>query len=154
MILELFLLLFLTISPKAVEAAKPQSVPIVLTPVHHYTHSSTTNALFHPIQSLSDAPAPSFTLKAAPTTIYRPRSLSDSRPTEWDPIELLGPDVEDRHTLSQLARISGNAYALPGQKNWYDIDSAWNVVSRHCFSAPMFNHACPRAFLSAGKIVP
>ncbi|KAH9981326.1 Alpha/Beta hydrolase protein [Lactifluus volemus] len=39
----------------------------------------------------------------------------------------LGPDVEDRHTLSQLARISGNAYALPGQSNWYDIDSAWNI---------------------------
>ncbi|KAI0256662.1 hypothetical protein BJV78DRAFT_1166005 [Lactifluus subvellereus] len=127
MSVEPFLVLFFAICLVAVEAAKPQSVSIVLTPVHHYTHNSTTKALFHPIQSLSDTPAPSFTLKAAPTTIYRPRSLADSRRTEWDPIELLGPDVEDRHTLSQLARISGNAYALPGQKNWYDIDSAWNI---------------------------
>ncbi|KAG6910289.1 hypothetical protein DXG01_011686 [Tephrocybe rancida] len=39
---------------------------------------------------------------------------------------VLGPDVEDRHTLSQLARMSGNAYALPGQKNWYEVDMAWN----------------------------
>lgn len=60
---------------------------------------------------------------------------------------MLGPDIEDRHTLSQLARISGNAYALPGQKNWYDIDSAWNVVSRRCLDRLQLNHAGRRASL-------
>jgi len=70
---------------------------------------------------------PSWTLKAVPTTVYRPRSLPDAHDTPWDPTEMLGPDVEDRHTLAQLARISGNAYMLPGQKSWYDVDSAWNI---------------------------
>ncbi|THH07288.1 hypothetical protein EW145_g3473 [Phellinidium pouzarii] len=46
---------------------------------------------------------------------------------EWDQVEVEGPDVEDRHTLQQLAMMSGNAYALPGQKNWYDLDEAWNT---------------------------
>ncbi|KAJ6525609.1 Alpha/Beta hydrolase protein [Mycena capillaripes] len=78
-------------------------------------------------------------LKARPTTVYRPRSLdafhrarwrslnlAESERVEWDPQEILGPDVEDLHTLAQLARMSGNAYAAPGKKNWYEIDSVWN----------------------------
>ena len=93
--------------------------------------------------SSSSALTPSLTLKAKPTTLYRPRSLEalhrarlrslhhqETEDVEWDRIEVLGPDVEDRHTLSQLARMSGNAYALPGQNNWYEIDAAWNTV---CF---------------------
>ncbi len=82
-------------------------------------------------------------LKARPTTVYRPRSLEALRnartrsmryqespvePIEWDIKEVLGPDIEDRHTLAQLARMSGNAYALPGRPNWYEVDQAWNQV--------------------------
>ncbi|KAF8077669.1 alpha/beta-hydrolase [Lyophyllum atratum] len=90
----------------------------------------------------ADLPAkllPTRTLKARPTTVYRPRSLDalhharvrslhdgESEKVEWDRVEVLGPDVEDKHTLSQLARMSGNAYAMPDQKNWYDVDSVWN----------------------------
>lgn len=112
-------------------AANPHSIPIVVKPVHRYSHGiDTQGALFHPTASLLDVPVPSWTLKAAPTTVYRPRYLHGLHNIPWDPIEVLGPDVEDKHTLSQLARISGNAYALPGQNNWYDVDSAWNIVSR------------------------
>ncbi|TDL27412.1 alpha/beta-hydrolase [Rickenella mellea] len=74
-----------------------------------------------------------------PTTIYRPRFRGDPRVRPWNPLrndyedggwdelEVLGPDIEDRHTLQELARMSGDAYALPGQKNWYEIDDAWNT---------------------------
>lgn len=83
-------------------------------------------------------------LRSRPTTVYRPRSLealhnarlislqhaqSAVEQPIWDPLEVAGPDVEDMHTLAQLARMSGNAYALPGQKNWYHVDHAWNTVS-------------------------
>ncbi|KAL1677418.1 Alpha/Beta hydrolase protein [Schizophyllum commune] len=59
----------------------------------------------------------------------RLRSLQheQSEPVQWTPMEVLGPDIEDRHTLAQLSRMSGNAYALPDQKNWYDLDAAWNT---------------------------
>ena len=83
-----------------------------------------------------------YSLKARPTTIYRPVShdiyqaarlrslhLLESQPVEWEGIDVLGPDVEDQHTLSQLGRMTGNAYAQRGQKNWYDLDPQWNVVS-------------------------
>lgn len=88
-------------------------------------------------------PPPSGTfvsLKARPTSVYRPRDpgvfqrarwksqhLQESELVEWEPREVLAPDIEDRHTLAQLARMCGNAYALPGQKNWYDIDPIWNT---------------------------
>ena len=88
------------------------------------------------------------TIKSRTTLLYRPRSLevlhrtrlrslqyaeSDAEPIIWDPVEVEGPDIDDLHTLSQLARMSGNAYALPGQKNWYDVDPAWNRVSSPTF---------------------
>ena len=88
-------------------------------------------------------PPTSVKLKSRPTTVYRPRSLEalhkarlrsssqqEADSVIWDPVKIEGPDVEDLHTLAQLARMSGNAYALPGQKNWYDVDRAWNMV---CF---------------------
>ncbi|KAF5358483.1 hypothetical protein D9756_001345 [Leucocoprinus leucothites] len=75
------------------------------------------------------------TLRTRPTTVYRPSSLTalrDARmrsmhlgespvdPIEWEAQEVQGPDIEDRHTLAQLARMSGDAYALPGMPNWYE----------------------------------
>jgi lipase ATG15 len=87
--------------------------------------------------------SPPVALKARPTAVYRPRSLDaihharmrslrehQSEIVEWDKVQVPGPDVEDLHTLDQLARMTGNAYALPGQSNWYEVDSAWNRVSR------------------------
>jgi lipase ATG15 len=83
----------------------------------------------------------SLSLKTRPTTVYKPRSLnafhsaryrslhfSQSERVDWEPQDVLGPDIEDLHTLAQLARMSGNAYALPGKSNWYEVDSAWNTV--------------------------
>ncbi|KAI0082845.1 alpha/beta-hydrolase [Panus rudis PR-1116 ss-1] len=88
-----------------------------------------------------DEPTPSFHgVRAIPTTIFRPRSIqalldarqrslhnSESTPLDWVQVDVPAPDVTDRHTLGQLARMTGNAYALPGQDNWYDIDGAWNI---------------------------
>jgi hypothetical protein len=84
---------------------------------------------------------PTFTLAARPTTVYRPRSPAavhlarlrslhsqQSQIIDWDQLDILGPDIEDAHTVAQLARMTGNAYALPGQKNWYEVDPIWNNV--------------------------
>ncbi|KAF8809034.1 alpha/beta-hydrolase [Phlegmacium glaucopus] len=83
---------------------------------------------------------PSPVLKARPTIVYRPRSLdalrrtrlrslyhaqSELEPLIWDPVNISGPDIEDLHTLAQLARMSANAYASPDRKSWFDIDDAW-----------------------------
>lgn len=139
-----------------VAAAQPHSLPIVVSPAHQYSCDSTTPASFH-IQSLPDTLLPSWTLKAVPTTVYRPITQEHLKHPAWETVEILGPDVQDKHTLSQLARISGNAYALPGQKNWYDVDSAWNIVSCHYLhplSIRLITQINRRVFLLVGKILP
>ncbi|KIL00900.1 hypothetical protein PAXRUDRAFT_821094 [Paxillus rubicundulus Ve08.2h10] len=83
---------------------------------------------------------PTFSLKAVPTTVYRPKSYGDveharlrslhkaqSEPVEWVEAEVLGPDVTDKHTLGQLARMAANAYQPPRGDNWYELDRSWNI---------------------------
>jgi len=67
------------------------------------------------------------------------RALEGEEPAViWDPVKIEGSDVEDLHMLAQFARMSGNAYALPGQRNWYDVDRVWNIV---CFNFYIQVHA-------------
>ncbi|KAG9055082.1 putative lipase atg15 [Serendipita sp. 407] len=58
----------------------------------------------------------------------RMRSMYDSQSTalDWDDMEIPAPDVTDRLTVHELAKLTGNAYALPDQKGWYDTDGKWN----------------------------
>ena len=88
-----------------------------------------------------EASSTSIVLSARPTALWRPRDpdlvqharlrslrMQQSEPVEWERVTVWGPDIEDKHTLGQLARMTANAYALPGQSNWYDLDMTWNTV--------------------------
>ncbi|KAH6894981.1 lipase [Coprinopsis sp. MPI-PUGE-AT-0042] len=83
-------------------------------------------------------------IQTRPTVVYKPRSLGllhkkrlggrrtpfpgyQEEDLQWEAQEVVGPNVDDRHTLAQLARMAGNAYALPGQRNWYEVDPAWRM---------------------------
>ncbi|KAF8447897.1 alpha/beta-hydrolase [Boletus edulis BED1] len=83
---------------------------------------------------------PTLSLRAVPTTVYKPSSYEElqharwrsihqaqSEPVEWIETQVLGPDVMDRHTLAQLARMAANAYQLPWKDNWYELDPTWNT---------------------------
>ncbi|KAH9901544.1 alpha/beta-hydrolase [Cubamyces lactineus] len=146
----LLILLAAICSSVAVPRSKPPRTPISFRLQHEYTgpepHAlpedpSDLSQLVLDRQDIGAVPSSTaFALQARPTTVYRPRSPVDyqhvrlrslhaqeSEPVEWEEVQVLGPDVEDKHTLSQLARMSGDAYALPGRKNWYDIDPTWNT---------------------------
>ncbi|KAF7305054.1 hypothetical protein MKEN_01220400 [Mycena kentingensis (nom. inval.)] len=58
----------------------------------------------------------------------RMRSLHNeqSEALEWIQTPVEAPDIEDPYVLSQLARMAGNAYALP-EGNWYELDPAFNT---------------------------
>lgn len=86
------------------------------------------------------SPFGTLSLKARPMTVYRPKSLDaherarlrslhhgETEPIEWEELIVSGPDIEDRHTLSQLARMTANAYQLPGHQNWYELDASWDI---------------------------
>lgn len=145
-----YLLALLIFSPCITLANDPQPVDLSFH-VHHELSPRELNAesarhdhQIQPIPRLNVTPrfiTPTVTLKARPTTVYRPRSIQalhrarlrslhhdETEDIEWDQLTVLGPDLENKHTINQLARMAGDAYALPGQGNWYEVDSVWSRV--------------------------
>ncbi|KAF8126086.1 hypothetical protein EV363DRAFT_1174953, partial [Boletus edulis] len=55
---------------------------------------------------------------------------AQSEPVEWIETQVLGPDVMDRHTLAQHARMAANAYQC------YEFESFGSVhfesLTNHC----------------------
>jgi hypothetical protein len=111
----------------------------------------------HPPDSLTRTP-----LRTNRINVHCPRKQSlvnqysfvSSGLDDWDSIEVDAPDVEDRLTLLELAKMTGNAYAKKGQKNWYDVGQNWNMVR---FFPPSRTNVrkrthSRRAFLLAGKM--
>jgi len=47
---------------------------------------------------------------------------------DWLEDEIIGPDVEKRETLLELAKMTNNAYVEPEDPAWYELGSEWNVV--------------------------
>ena len=140
------LLLVAILLPHGQTLARPERKVLTFRPgPEHWPSSSVDdseqdlNRRPSPVASPPDGPT--LTLAARPTTVYRPRSLEalqnarrrsqqhlQSEHVEWVRVNTIGPDIEDQHTIAQLGRMTGNAYALPGRPNWYDIDPAWNHV--------------------------
>ncbi|KAI0362416.1 alpha/beta-hydrolase [Trametes cingulata] len=148
LIVSLLIITVLTICNAAalVDTSSPRRTPIAFELQHEYRPQlrddlDDPSQVSFDIADIGSAPSSSvLTLEARPTTVYRPRSPVDlqrarlrslrsqeDEPVEWEEVQVLGPNIENKHTLSQLARMTGNAYALPGRKNWYDIDPAWNT---------------------------
>ncbi|KAG6857422.1 hypothetical protein H0H87_004784 [Tephrocybe sp. NHM501043] len=57
----------------------------------------------------------------------RSMRFGQSEQLQWDEEEILGPDVEKRDTLLQLAKMTNNAYLTPGEAGWYDLGGGWNT---------------------------
>ena len=66
----------------------------------------------------------------------RLRSLryGESEWLDWDEEEILGPNVESRETLLELAKMTNNAYVAPSDPAWYDLGTGWNSVRIVCCS--------------------
>ncbi|KAG6879617.1 hypothetical protein C0992_000645 [Termitomyces sp. T32_za158] len=88
----------------------------------------------HPKELNSD----SYTIQPRKVTSFRPRSfqefleartrplfLGQSEPFRWDEEETIGPDVESRETLLELAKMTNNAYVSPNDPEWYDLGKGW-----------------------------
>jgi lipase ATG15 len=62
---------------------------------------------------------------------------------DWKEDEIMGPNVESRETLLELAKMTNNAYLEPGDPGWYGLNETWKVVRlfslrlslhiKHCF---------------------
>lgn len=135
--------LSLILLPTLFHAQRVKSLPneIHFRPIQ--SHESTLN-------STSDTPQTVFTpfttgethrLRTWTQTVYQPRFVEDvyrarerslklqqSEPIEWVQKDVLAPDVTDRLTLQELAKMTANAYAERGKSNWYEMSERWNTV--------------------------
>jgi putative lipase involved disintegration of autophagic bodies len=85
----------------------------------------------------------SYSIDAHYMTSYRPSSFSayndarirsmrhaQSANLPWHETEILGPNVEKRETLLELAKMTNNAYITPDDSQWYELDEKWTIVRR------------------------
>lgn len=52
-----------------------------------------------------------------------------SHALRWEEDVIVGPDVESRETLLELAKMTNNAYVEPTDAAWYDLGGNWTHVS-------------------------
>ncbi|TFY64357.1 hypothetical protein EVJ58_g2688 [Rhodofomes roseus] len=96
--------------------------------------------LRHYHANLEADPSTDYSLRSRAVKTHRPVSLSalaeartrsirfaQSALLDWDEDEVLGPDVESRETLLELAKMTNNAYLEPGEAGWYELGGDWNV---------------------------
>jgi putative lipase involved disintegration of autophagic bodies len=53
----------------------------------------------------------------------------------------MGPDVESREALLELAKMTNNAYVEPQDPYWYDLRGNWSEVRVYSYSAQIFGLA-------------
>jgi hypothetical protein len=108
---------------------------------HHHGVSNSSRVVFSDIAP--SFAAQTFSVNTRAIDVHRPSSFSafssarmrsmrrdESELLQWDQASVVGPDVESRETLLQLATMTANAYA-EGPENtseWYDLGSDWNTV--------------------------
>ncbi|KAG6832783.1 hypothetical protein H0H92_009401 [Tricholoma furcatifolium] len=124
----------------------PQALKFELRHLHAVSHSSHVIFSDVPLRTLdthSNERNPlhdTYTIRTRQTTSFRPPSFqafSDARTHSlrfgqsqslpWDEEDVIGPDVERRETLLELAKMTNNAYVDPLDKDWYDLGGGWNV---------------------------
>ncbi|CUA76939.1 hypothetical protein RSOLAG22IIIB_06403 [Rhizoctonia solani] len=113
----------------------------LLSTVFSYAHTASipTHISFTPESDSQTVLSKPHVLRTRVQTVHQPRSINDihrvrerslrlqqSEPIEWVQKNVLAPDVTDRETLQQLARMTANAYAQKGKPNWWEMSERWN----------------------------
>lgn len=73
----------------------------------------------------------------------------------WEVKEVMVPDLTNMATVVNLAKIANDAYALPGDPRWMELDQ-FNLVRTFILvrrTRLLFNIRSSRPFLSAGTIL-
>jgi lipase ATG15 len=88
----------------------------------------------------SDLTSPPMSIRTSRMRTARPPSFAEvtrarhmsmrgqSAALDWEEDEVLGPDVTLRETLLLLAKMTSDAYFVPGTGGWYNLTEEWDVV--------------------------
>ncbi|MBW0539988.1 hypothetical protein O181_079703, partial [Austropuccinia psidii MF-1] len=61
------------------------------------------------------------------TQIFISNNLTTKSQLDWKQSSVEMPDSTDIQTLANLAKMTNDAYTLPGRNRWYDPDGLWNL---------------------------
>ena len=117
----------------------------------HAVSSSSATVLFsdvspellqsHTLSDPSGSTKVTYSIHTSPTKTHRPSSFASfsnarlrslrfgkNERIDWKEDEILGPNVESRETLLELAKMTNNAYLEPDETGWYALNGTYNVV--------------------------
>lgn len=140
-----FLLNFKYDNPSTYTPVIPSSTTLTFELRHQHAVSSTARVAF------ADVPATHiyshkgdrspYSIQTRPIKTHRPPSFGafseariqsirhgQSLDMPWEEDEIIGPDVESRETLLELAKMTNNAYVEPEDPAWYDLGGKWTEV--------------------------
>ena len=103
--------------------------------------SSTEMLQTHTLSDPSGSTKATYSIHTSSIKRHRPSSLASfsnarlrslqfgkNEWVDWEEDEILGPNVESRETLLELAKMTNNAYLEPNETGWYSLNGTWNVV--------------------------
>jgi len=98
---------------------------------HAVTHDARVLVHDHPSPSSLQPSLPAIRTRRTPISRplqpFTPTSTYLGYDSGWEEDEVDAPDVENRETLLALAKMTNNAYLLPNETGWYDLEGKWNV---------------------------
>ena len=119
-------------------AVSPTSAQVLFSDVSPQTLKTLSN-------DHSGSTKPSYSVRSRLGKTFRPSSFAahsqarlrslrfgENEWLDWNEDEVLEPDVENRETLLELAKMTNNAYVKPEDPEWYDLNGNWNVVRQLC----------------------
>ncbi|KAG8853365.1 putative lipase atg15 [Tulasnella sp. 330] len=128
-------------SQSPLQSQSSPSLPSSLTFTLRHLHavSNTSAIIFQDVPSSYNALSTNaHNVKAHPTLVHRPSSQAhfhrarlrslrqgQSEKLDWEEDEVLGPDIENRETLRELAKMTNNAYVGPSDPGWYNLTDQW-----------------------------
>ncbi|KXN91643.1 Putative lipase ATG15 [Leucoagaricus sp. SymC.cos] len=141
-------LLGLQVPRPSTPAPQPETVPLhfelrqlhALTSDAHVVFSDVSQS--HLADLALNGDTNSYTIShTVPLTTYKPPSFDaftharrsswdssvQSAALNWNEDVVVGPDVESRETLLLLAKMTNNAYLVPGETGWYELGDEWPV---------------------------
>jgi hypothetical protein len=125
------LLVLLLFTPR--HGATLQDLPLRFQLRHQHAISNSTKVIFSNVPTARANTPESYSIHTRTLTTYRPPSLvvqgHQGQSSRWVEDEVLGPDVEKRAVLLELAKMTNNAYLMPGEEGWYDLGDEWSPVS-------------------------
>ncbi|KAF8802495.1 alpha/beta-hydrolase [Phlegmacium glaucopus] len=112
----------------------------------HAVSSSSPTVIFSDVSlpaSLSDpsgSTKATYSIQTSSTKTYRPSShasysnarlrslrFGENEWVDWEEDEIIGPNVESRETLLELARMASNGYLQPNGTGWYNLNGTFNT---------------------------